>query len=77
MVKNDLHAELKKLRKELPKGYREILATAHGITPSHVDSIFNGTRENLEVIKSAVVLAKSYKKEIISLTEEIKSLSEE
>ena len=54
--------DLKKLRKNLPKGSREILAEKFGYSKGYIDHILTGVRENEEVLIAAVALVSEHKK---------------
>jgi hypothetical protein len=54
--------DLKKLRKNLPKGSRETLAAQFGFSRGYIDHILTGVRENEEVIIAAVNLVSEHKK---------------
>ena len=66
--------ELIKLKKSLPKGYRDILSLKFNCSVSTVDMVLVGTRKNIELIKAAVELAKVHKVEMENLSKEIKQL---
>lgn len=70
MTKKDLN----KLKKSLPKGYRDTLAEKCDCSLSLIDSVLSGTRKNLEILKEAVDLAISYKAETEALSNQIKSI---
>ncbi|HZK68535.1 MAG TPA: hypothetical protein VFC36_02950 [Paludibacter sp.] len=59
----------------MPKGYRDILASEHSVTPEYIDMIFRGTRENLAIVQTATQLAEEHRKEMNSLVMELKSAS--
>jgi formylmethanofuran dehydrogenase subunit E-like metal-binding protein len=66
--------ELKILRKNLPTGYRDTLATQLHFTPWYIDKVLTGTRKNIDIIKAAAQLAKEHKAEIDTLSNQIKQL---
>ena len=66
--------ELIKLKKSLPKGYRDVLAEKFTCSVSTVDMVLVGTRKNIELIKAAIELAKVHKVEMENLSKEIKQL---
>ncbi len=70
MTKKDLN----KLKKSLPKGYRDTLAEKCDCSLSQVDSVLAGTRKSEQVIKTAISLALLYKAEQDEITNQIKSL---
>jgi len=56
---------LKKLRRELPKGYAETLAKTCGCTVQQIGRIFNqDRRDNFEVIKAAIRLKDEYQTQL-------------
>ena len=75
MVTKDIKKELKTLKHSMPKGYRNILANEHRVTPEYIDMIFRGTRENLAIVQTATQLAEEHRKEMNSLVMELKSAS--
>ncbi len=70
MTKKDLN----KLKKSLPKGYRDLIAEKFDCSTGYVDMVLAGTRKNIEVLTAAVSLAQSHKTEMEALTNKIKSL---
>jgi transcriptional regulator with XRE-family HTH domain len=66
--------ELRILRKNLPKGYRDTLARQFNCTASYVDKVLSGTRNNIEMIKAATKMAEDYKAEMDQLSNQIKQL---
>ncbi len=66
--------ELIKLKKSLPKGYRDALAEKFNCSVSTVDMVMVGTRKNIELIKAAIDIAKGHKIEMENLSKEIKEL---
>lgn len=56
--------DLKKLRKNLPKGARETLAVQFGFSKGYIDHILTGVRENEEVLIAAVALVSEHKKNV-------------
>jgi hypothetical protein len=74
MVQRGLNSELKKLRSNLPKGYRNKLAEEYSVSPEFVDMVLRGAREGIDIIESAVKMAKEHKQKMIDLTEEIKAI---
>jgi hypothetical protein len=70
MTKKDLN----KLKKSLPKGYRDLIAEKCNCSIGLVDMVLAGTRKNIEVLTVAVNLAQSHKIELEALANQIKSL---
>ena len=66
--------ELNKLKKSLPKGYRDMLAETCECSTGLVDMVLAGTRKNIQIITAAIDLALSHKVMIEELSEKIKSL---
>lgn len=50
-------AERKKLRKNLPAGFLNILAAQLGFTPQYISDVIRGTRTNRNVMEAAILLA--------------------
>lgn len=75
MVTKEIKKELKVLKQSMPKGYRDILANEHSVTPEYIDMIFRGTRVNLAIVQTATQLAEEHRKEMNSLVMEIKNAS--
>jgi len=75
MVTKEIKKELKVLKQSMPKGYRDILANEHSVTPEYIDMIFRGTRANLAIVQTATQLAEEHRKEMNSLVMEIKNAS--
>jgi len=73
-IKTMTKKELIKLKKSLPKGYRDVLAEKFNCSMSTVDMVLVGTRKNIELIKVAIELAKDHKIEMENLSKEIKGL---
>lgn len=70
MTKKDLN----KLKKSLPKGYRDSIAGKCDCSTGLVDMVLAGTRKNIEVLTAAVNMAKFHKSEMEQLANQIKSL---
>jgi len=70
MTKKDLN----KLKKSLPKGYRDLIAEKLDCSVSLVDQVLAGTRKNIEIVDAAVNLALSHKAQIEELSNKIKSI---
>lgn len=66
--------ELLKLKKKMPKGYREKLAEKFGITISYVDKIFSGDKTRSDVIDEAIELATEHKLKLANQKTKIKQL---
>lgn len=66
--------ELKKLKKMMPKGYRDTLAEEFEISTSYVDQIFRGEKERPDVIERAVAIAELRKQDLDKLAQKIKKL---
>lgn len=70
MTKKDLN----KLKKSLPKGYRDLISEKLDCSISLVDQVLAGTRKNIEIVDAAVNLALSHKAQIEELSNKIKSI---
>ena len=66
--------ELNKLKKSLPKGYRDLIAAKCDCSSGLVDIVLSGTRKNIQIITEAIDLALSHKVLIDELSDKIKSL---
>jgi len=66
--------EFSKLKKSLPKGYRDLIAEKLDCSLSLVDQVLAGTKENIKVLNAAVNLAEDHKTQIEELSNKIKSL---
>jgi len=66
--------ELKKLRENLPKGAREILAERFGCSLGHINNTLLGNRENAAILIAAVELISEHKKNLAKATEYIQTL---
>lgn len=66
--------ELLKLKKKMPKGYRETLAKKFDITVGYIDQIFRGEKERLDVIDAAIGMAEVHKQYLASQKQKIKQL---
>lgn len=56
--------ELQKLRKNLPKGSREVLARQFNCSIGHINNVLTGLRENEPIILAAVNLVSEHKRNI-------------
>lgn len=65
---------LKKLKSEMPKGYRDLLAQKFEVSVAYVDMIFNGKRQNLKILKFALKIAKNIRETRNNITAEINNL---
>jgi hypothetical protein len=68
------NSELRKLKKSLPKGYRKILASKKECRAEYIDAVLSGRRQSIDIIESAVELAKAHKEKMENLSMEIKQL---
>jgi len=75
MVPKEIKKELKTLKHSMPKGYRDILANEHSVTPEYIDMIFRGTRVNLAIVQTATQLAEEHRKNVYDIVAEIKNAS--
>jgi len=75
MVTKEIKKELKVLKQSMPKGYRDILANEHSVTPEYIDMIFRGTRENLAIVQTATRLAEEHRTKMNCIVKELKSAS--
>ena len=66
--------ELQKLKKMMPKGYRQTLADEFEITAGYVDQIFRGDKERTDVIERAIEIAKLHQEYKTGLSAQIKKL---
>jgi len=66
--------ELNKLKKNLPKNFRDTIAEECDCSLVLVDKVLLGTRKNIKVLKVATDLALAHKEEIDALSKQIKSL---
>ncbi len=66
--------ELNRLKKNLPKNYRNTLANKFNCTPRYINMVLAGDRNNLEIIKEATQLAVLQKAEVEEILTIIKSL---
>lgn len=66
--------ELIKLKKKLPKGYRETLAEQFEITSGYVDQILRGEKDRLDVIDAAIAMAEAHKYYLAEQKRKIKQL---
>lgn len=66
--------ELIKLRKKLPKGYRETLSERFDITTGYIDQILRGEKERLDVIDAAIEIAEAHKQYLANQKRKIKQL---
>jgi len=65
---------LKKLRKKLPKKYKEALARETEYSESYIVSVLTGKRKNEKIMKAAISLAQNTKSEADSFTSSIHDL---
>lgn len=74
-LKNSMEKEdLLKLKQNLPKGFRQQLAEDHKVTLSYIDLVLNGKRDNLDIIESAIEIAKKHKQKKNSISQQINKL---
>lgn len=66
--------QLEKLRTNLPKKFRTLLARQFKCSKITVDLVLSGQRENLPILKAALELAAEYKKEIDVIEKGIEDL---
>lgn len=66
--------ELTKLKKKLPKGYRETLAEQFDVTPGYIDQILRGEKDRLDVIDAAIDMAEAHKLYLAEQKRKIKKL---
>lgn len=69
-------AELSLLKENLPKGFRQTLADQCRCSVASVDSVLAGTRSNIDIIKAAVEMAKTFHEEKSALKQKINALEE-
>jgi len=66
--------ELAKLKKKLPKGYRETLAEQFDVTTGYIDQILRGEKDRLDVIDAAIAIAEVHKEYLAEQKRKIKKL---
>lgn len=66
--------ELRKLKKMMPKGYRDTLADEFEVTTGYVDQIFRGEKLRNDVVDRAVGIAKLHQEYLNGLSAQIKNL---
>lgn len=65
---------LAKLRKSMPKGYRDTLAEEFEISTSYIDQIFAGDKKRPDVIEHAIKMAELHKEDLDNQINKIKEL---
>ena len=70
MTKDDL----KKLRTNLPKGSREIIAQRFGVSKGYVNLVLYGTRRNDNILIAATELISEHQNRLKEATQFIESL---
>ncbi len=63
-----------KLKRKLPKGYRETLAERFGVTTGYIDQILRGEKDRLDVIDAAIAMAESHKQYLAEQKRKINQL---
>jgi hypothetical protein len=66
--------ELQKLRRMMPKGYRQTLADEFKISAGYIDQILRGDKDRTDVIEYAIKIAKLHQEHLNGLTAQIKKL---
>jgi hypothetical protein len=66
--------DLLKLKKNLPKGFRQVLSKEYDVSLQYIDMIFKGVRDNLSIVESALLLAQGHKDKKNSLSKSINKL---
>jgi hypothetical protein len=66
--------ELMKLKRNLPKGFRDLAASKLDVSIAYVTMVLSGTRKNNTIIQMAIEYAEIHKQDIHSLKEKIKNL---
>jgi len=66
--------DLEKLRKNLPRGSREILAKKFGVSIGHIHNVLTNRRKNDLIILAAIDLVAKQKEQLSEATEFINSL---
>ncbi len=66
--------QLNKLKKNLPKNYRNTLAEKFNCTTRYINMVISGERENLEIVKQATQMAVQKRAEVEEVLTTIKSL---
>lgn len=66
--------KLEKLKKNLPKGFRELVAEKLDLSISYVNMVLAGTRKNSEILRLAIEAAIQNKKCTDEMIKQIKKL---
>lgn len=66
--------EIIKLKRKLPKGYRETLAERFDVTTGYIDQILRGEKDRLDVIDAAIAIAEAHKQYLANQKLKIKKL---
>lgn len=66
--------ELNKLKRSLPANWCKLLSDETGLAKSTISMVLAGHRNNMEVIKAAIILAKENKSNTEILVKEIAEL---
>ena len=66
--------ELQKLKKLMPKDYRQTLADEFDISTGYVDQIFRATKVRSDVIDQAIKIATMHQEYLKELSNKIKKL---
>jgi hypothetical protein len=66
--------ELSKLKKALPRGYRDKLAVKFMVSTVTIDRVLRGAHDRPDIIDGAITLAEEHKEYLASLATKIKSL---
>jgi len=66
--------ELKKLRDNLPKNGREILAEKFGCSIGHINNVLTGQKQNKDILIAAAKMASEHLRELEEATRFVQSL---
>lgn len=66
--------EFLKLKRNLPKGYRETLAGKFDVTTGYIDQILRGEKQRTDVIDEAIEMATAHKLYLAEQKAKIKKL---
>ncbi|MBL7970086.1 MAG: hypothetical protein JNL03_01090 [Prolixibacteraceae bacterium] len=66
--------ELKKLKKSMPRGYRDTLSEEFNVTTGYIDQILRGDKTRPDIIDRAIEIAAIYKRYLADQKAKIKKL---
>lgn len=73
-INNMTTDELKKLRDNLPKNGREILAEKFGCSIGHINNVLTGQKQNKDILIAAAKMASEHLRELEEATRFVQSL---